>query len=329
MIDIVENLFYALFSRVTIELANIELCGSFQVDLRSLQNFQPCLLPEPDHLYRILLSFKDVLDSPEICPILRKDFVAHFQQEYISLIVDKQSRKQFPLFDPLGYRQFAIEIASNRAGSYCKKWKDLIPCFNVIPAEILTMMSEKYLTVYAVSMLPDDIPCNQLPWINPKQLAPDVVDAELIKDHRMSALAKLEDTSIGEERRKDPKSGIYYLIKQRKCICIALCRCAKVCTQKVVCPCPCAERHVRTLTTKRGLARRQSGPSLATTTGTLARMYFQGLSSLKRHVTAENILNELQQAFELIGLLISSERGEALKEDLNAQDSEADGPSDF
>lgn len=313
IIDIVENLFYALYARITIELANIELCGSFRIDLRSLQTHQPNLLPEADHLYRIFLAFKDVLDSPEICPILRKDFVAHFQQEYISHLVDKERLESGFRFDPLGYRKFAIKVASDRAGAYCRKWKELIPCFNVISADLLTTMSEKYITVTTVDMLPDDIAYDKLPWINSERLAPEVVEAETVKDHRMSALAKAEGTSIGDERQKDPRSGTYYLIKRRKCICTALCRCSKLCTQEVMRACPCAERHVRTMMTKRSIERRHRRPPAIITAGTLARMYFQGLSSLKRFVRPEDIATELQHAFDLIGLLIVNERGEVAR----------------
>ncbi|KAJ5780334.1 hypothetical protein N7457_005494 [Penicillium paradoxum] len=319
MIDIVENLFYALYARVTIELANIELCGSFRIDLRSLQNYQPNLLPEADHLYRIILAFKDVLDSPEICPILRKDFVAHFQQEYISHLVDKDRRRHVVHFDPLGYRSFATRVASDRGGDYCQKWRELIPCFNVISADLLTTMSEKYTTVYAIASLPDDIPYGKLPWIKPEQLSPQVAEAQTIKDHRMSALAKLEGTSIGDERQKDPQSGTYYLIKQHKCICSALCRCSKECTQEVVIACPCAERHVRTMVTKRSIERRHRRPPTALTASTLARMYFYGLSALKRHVKDEVIASELNHAFELINLLIMNERKEADRTNTKAE----------
>jgi len=118
----------------------------------------------------------------------------------------------------------------------------------------------------------------------------------------------LEGTSIGEERQKDPKSRTYYLAKQRKCVCQSVCRCSRECTNDLLHSCPCAERHVRIMMVKRGLHYRLPNANFATTAGTLTRMYFHGLASLKRGVTERHIAQELHRAFESISHLISSER---------------------
>ncbi|KAJ5335130.1 hypothetical protein N7452_007533 [Penicillium brevicompactum] len=308
LISIAENLFYSLYARVVIELANIELCGTFKTSIIYKRNSGSFLLPEPDHLYRIVLSFKDALDAPGICSLLRKDAAIHFQQSYISQIVDKTKNADFPLHDKLGYRSHAANIVQDRSGPYCTKWKALIPFFNVIPCRNMAMMSECYLALAPRNATPDDVPFGQLPFIDTSKIAADIRDAENIKDNRIATLAKLEGTSVGEERQKDPKCRTYYLAKQRKCVCFAICVCAKECTKDVLRSCPCAERHVRIMTVRRGLHYRWPGLAFSTTAGTLARMFFHGFASLRRGVTDRQIAGELERAFDSIEALITSER---------------------
>ncbi|KAJ5816236.1 hypothetical protein N7447_008469 [Penicillium robsamsonii] len=318
LIDTVENLYYALYARITIELASIELCGSYRVDTSALRIELPFLMPEADHLYRIVLAFKDVLDSPEICAILRKDVIAHFQQGYIDQIMKKKSKPEFPCFDPLGYRPFAIKTVSYRHGSYCEKWREVIPFLNFIPAETMATMSEKYLTLTPVTTPPDDVKLEQLPWILPENVGMAVWDTEIVRDYRLAHIAQKMGTTIGEERKKESAPGLYYLIRQRKCICSSNCSCSSQCTEEVERPCHCAERHVRIMATKRGLAHRRNGPTFAATATTTARMFFHGLSELRRDVEAVDIAIELDQAFELFSLLISTERDMALREESQA-----------
>ncbi|KAJ5210922.1 hypothetical protein N7491_010737 [Penicillium cf. griseofulvum] len=318
LIDTVENLYYALYARVTIELASIELCGSYRVDLRALRIELPFLMPEADHLYRIVLAFKDVLNSPEICAIRRTDVIAYFQQGYVNQVMKKKSKQEHPFFDPLGFRPFAMRTVSYRHGSYCEKWKGIIPFFNRIPAETMATMSEKYLTMTPVTIPLDDIPLVELPWIYPDNVGMAVWDTDIVSDYRMCEAAKKLGTTIGEERKKEPAPGLYHLIRQRKCICKSICSCSSECTQDVQRGCPCAERHVRIMTTKRGLAQRRNGPTFAATATTTARMFFHGLVELKRDVEPADITNELDQAFELFSLLISAERDMALREESQA-----------
>ncbi|OQE38269.1 hypothetical protein PENCOP_c008G00896 [Penicillium coprophilum] len=318
LIDTVENLYYALYARITIELASIELCGSYRVDTSALRIELPLLMPEADHLYRIVLAFKNVLDSPEICAILRTDVIAQFQQGYIDQLMDKKSKPKFPCFDPLGYRPFAMKTVSYRHGSYCEKWKAVIPSFNSIPAETMATMSEKYLTMTPVTIPPDDIPLVELPWIFPEDVGMTVWDTDIVRDYRLATIAKQVGTTIGEERKKESAPGLYHLIRQGKCICGSICSCSSQCTEEVERGCTCAERHVRIMATKRGLAHRRNGPTFAATATTTARMFFHGLSELRRIVEAADIANEMDQAFELFALLISAERDMARRENSKA-----------
>lgn len=308
LIDTVENLYYALYACITIELASIELCGSFRIDTSALRIELPYLMPEADHLYRIVMTFKDVLDSPEICAILRKDIIDHFQREYVKHLITKEPSLDELPFDALRYRPFAKRTVSCRHGSYFQKWKGLIPCFDSIPAETMAAISDKYFTMHPVTIPPPDIPFEQLPWIFPEDIGMAIWDTDIVADRRMSKRAQELGTCIGEERKNSPTPSLYYLVRQRKCICDSICSCSLQCTLEVERPCPCAERVVRIMSTKRRLAHRKNGPTFAATASTTARMFFDGLAQLKRDVKATDIANELGKAFELLSLLISKER---------------------
>ncbi|EKV19082.1 actin-related protein 2/3 complex subunit 2 [Penicillium digitatum] len=319
LIDTVENLYYALYARITIELASIELCGSFRIDTSALRVELPYLMPEADHLYRIVLAFKNVLNSPEICAIRRMDVIAHFQQGYINqLAKKKQSKDELLSFDPLAYRPFALRTVSYRHGSYCEKWKEFIPFFDSIPAETMATLSEKYLTMTPVIMPPDNIPFVELPWIHSGQVGKAALEKEVQNDYLLLHAAQTQDTTIGEERKKGINPDLYHFARKRKCICKSICGCSWECTQEVQRPCPCAERHVRIMLTKRLLAHRWDGPAFAITASTTARMFFDGLAQLRRDVDATDIANELDRAFELFSLLISKERGITYREDFPA-----------
>ncbi|OQE12961.1 hypothetical protein PENFLA_c058G05937 [Penicillium flavigenum] len=307
LIDIVENLYYALYARLTIELASIELCGSFPIDAYEVRMEIPHLMPEADHLYRIALAFKEVLDSPQICAILRKDILAYFQQAYI----DQPREEKRSLFttDPLGYRQFALRTVSHRRESYCEKWRQLIPFFNSISAETMATLSEKYLLLTPRRIPPDDIPFDHLPWLSLDAVGMEVWDTDVVNDRHLSERAQINGTGLGDERKKEPIPDLYYHVRQGKCICDSICQCSLHCIYDVERYCRCSERHVRIMAAKRGLAhRRHNGPTFAATASTIARKFFDGLAELKRDVKDTVIASELENAFEFFALLISNER---------------------
>ncbi|CAG7946185.1 unnamed protein product [Penicillium nalgiovense] len=307
LIDVVENLYYALYARLTIELASIELCGSFPIDARGVRTEIPHLMPEADHLYRIVLAFKEVLDSPQICAILRKDILAYFQQAYI----DQPRKEKRGLFtsDCLGYRQFAMRTVSCRRGSYCEKWRQLIPFFNSISAETMATLSGKYLFLTPRRIPPDDVPFDSLPWLSVDAVGMEVWDTDVVNDRHLSERAQINGTGMGDERKKEPIPDLYYHVRQGKCICDSICQCSLHCIYDVTRYCRCSERHVRIMAAKRGLAhRRNNGPTFAATASTIARKFFDGLAELKRDAKDTVIASELENAFEFFALLISNER---------------------
>ncbi|KAJ5683525.1 hypothetical protein N7462_006690 [Penicillium macrosclerotiorum] len=306
LIENVENLYYALYSRVIIEMAGIELCALFKIDSRPVTTRKQFYLPDPNHLYRIFLACKDLLDAPSVCECLQETVVSQWEEGYLRRLAIKQAESGFNPDDLLGYRRYALSIISDRTCAYVKKWNNLIPFFDTIPAEVLTVLSEKYFTIMPRVVMEDDVPAAELPFIDLKATNFAQWEKDLIQDHRIATLAKLNGTKVGEERRDEPKIQLLTMVKYHKCICIASCFCALACTYDVERPCPCSERHLRLM-----LARRSRGPGrfdFTTRANTVARACWQGLASLKRSLPDEVVLVELNETFDIFELEIQKER---------------------
>lgn len=306
LIEIVENLFYALYSRVIIEMAGIELCALFKVEIRPAAGSRQYPLPGPDHMYRIFLACKDNLDNHNVCEDLQEGIVHKWQEVFLHRLAKKEIEGGFNPDDVLGYRHFAWNVVSDSHSAYVNKWLYLIPFFPSIPKEILIVMSEKWFTVLPKATLRDDVPASQLPFIDFKRVDRKQWEKELIQDYRLASLAQLEGRSIGDERRDNPKIRLLNLAKCRKCICAATCLCATECTHDLESPCPCSERYVRLMTAR--LSNNPGRFGISTRANTAARACWEGLARLRWDVSDEDILLEWSEAFAVFELEIHKER---------------------
>ncbi|KAJ5754024.1 uncharacterized protein N7511_008177 [Penicillium nucicola] len=312
LIDIVENLYYVLYARIVIELANIELCSLAEDENAERRaHSRAFLLPSAEHLYRIVLAFKDVMDSRQICAMLRKDVVENYQRQFIKSATEIIRKKGEALYDRFGYRRYVLGILLNKEGSYYQKWSSLIPFFDRIAPSLIVLLSDKYRTVDQVTVLPEDITYDDLPFIEQGQLGPVTWADETLKDNRDVSLARLNHICIGEQRRRSSLFRPYWLTKEHKCICLSTCRCCDECTADISRHCPCAERHVRFMTVIR-TPNYNKGVFLARA-NTVARMSFYGLSFLKHDVSDQVIMEELETGFEMVEVLISQERCEPVR----------------
>lgn len=306
VIEIAENLFYALYSRMIIEMAGIELCALFKIELRSATGSRQLHLPDPNHMYRIFLACKDNLDNYNVCELLQEGIVHKWQNAFVRRLATKETEKGFTPDDMLGYRRFAQNVVSDHRSAYVSKWRSLVPFFPSIPKEILIIMSEKWFTVMPKATPPDDVPVSELPFIDLKLANPAQWEKELILDHRLASMGKLEGRSIGDERRDDPKIRLLYLAKCHKCICTSTCLCSKECTRYVESACPCSERYVRLMTARLS---KEPGPfDFSARANTAARACWEGLAMLRRDVSDEAFLLEWSEAFAVFELEIQKER---------------------
>lgn len=296
--EMVENLYYAVYARLIAEMANVELCSSFTVDIRRASAKDTIVLPEPSHMYKIFLSCKEILDSPSTCSELNKHTIQACQEGFIRRIANRVSTGGFSLDDVLGYRRHILAEVSNELSPFCQKWHRLSVVYRMPAAEVLAVLSEKYLAIMPKAPIPGEIPVSDLPFINPDTIRPDVWERQIILDHRQATLAKLEGKSIGDIRRENNGRRLLDFVKERKCVCPSTCDCAHDCTMNIERPCPCAPRMMRIM-----VAKRRRGPgaqTLGDRCSGLAKAIFDGLAVISRHTGDSQMVDELGLALQLI-----------------------------
>lgn len=304
--EMVENLYYAVYARLIAEMANVELCSSFTVDIRRVSAKDTIALPEPSHMYKIFLSCKEILDSSSICSELNKHTIQVCQEGFIRRVGNRMSHGSIPLDDLLGYRRHILNEVSNELSPFCQKWRRLSVVYRMPAAEVLAVLSEKYLSIMPKSAVSEEIPVSDLPFINPDTIRPDVWECQIIQDHRQATLAKLEGKSIGDIRRENSGRRLLDFVKERKCVCPSTCTCAPECTMDVERPCPCAPRMMRIM-----VAKRRRGPGaqpLGVRCSGLAKAIFDGLAVINRQVGDSEMVEELGRALQLLEEEIQKER---------------------
>lgn len=304
--EMVENLYYAVYARLIAEMANVELCSSFTVDIRRASAKDTIALPEPSHMYKIFLSCKEILDSPSICSELNKHTIQVCQENFIRRIANRMSSGGFSLDDVLGYRRHIVTEVSNELSPFCQKWRRLSVLYRMPAAEILAFLSEKYLSIMPKFPIAEEIPISDLPFINPDTIRPDVWERQIIQDNRQATLAKLEGKSIGDIRRENNGRRLLDFIKERKCVCPSTCDCAHDCTMNVERPCVCAPRMMRIM-----VAKQRRGPGaqpLGVRCSGLAKAIFDGFVVITRDIGDSQMVAELSIALQLLEEEIQTER---------------------
>ncbi|KAH8431865.1 uncharacterized protein LDX57_009516 [Aspergillus melleus] len=306
LIDAVEGLYYALFARLIMEMANVDLCSCFHLNLHGMTGKASCTLPEPTHLFKILLFCKRMLESPAICLHIHKELVRQHQSEYVRRAISRFESMGVFLDDLLGYRRDIMSVASDSSSAFRQKWTNGILLYDMPPEEVLTVLSERYLALTPKVTFQDELPTSELPFVNSELADPEVWERELIKDHRQATLAKLEGKSVGDVRRVDERRRLSDYVKENKCICRSSCTCAWDCTLDPERPCPCAERQMRVLLVKRrkGVSPREFGARCSS----LAKAIFQGISCLRRDVEDQEIAKEFDRALLLFAEEIQKQR---------------------
>lgn len=297
-----------------LELAGTELCSLFPITDRPITKNSLYYLPSPCHMYRILLAFKDTLDSPSICEHVHHELLNQYLESYIRRLICSDARRGPPQSDDaLGYYQHALAIAHNRESDFRHKWDRLVDCFADFPPHTVASLSARYLTVLPRAYPPVETATADLPFVNLKCIPEATWEKILILDHRYSALAQLESRTVGEQRRADPECDILNDARYCRCICKSNCSCAKECSYDVERACPCSEWQLRLQI----VHRRESdgGHEFATRINTIAVAAFQGLNFLKRGLSDAAFVEAAKESFALIEMEVQKERsyGEVIR----------------
>ncbi|KAF4175032.1 hypothetical protein CNMCM8694_009337 [Aspergillus lentulus] len=306
LIEVTEKLYYSLYARLVMEIANVELCSHFDLNLRRMLIKETFTLPETSHLRDIFITFKDVLDAPEICSGLDYDLVKQHQDSIIRHATDKLAITGFSAHDLIGYRISTLKIVSDDTHPFVLKWRGLVYLYQMPGVETITVMSEMYLTIMPKVTATDDFPTTELPFIDRDSIQPEIWQRENVLDNRQATLAKLEGRSVGDIRRDDGRRRLLDFVKEKKCICRSFCSCAADCTMDVVLACPCSERILCIVQAKRHEAAgaQDFGPRC----GSLARAFFEGLAMVSREVAHYELVTELHRAMRLFEEVVGKQR---------------------
>ncbi|KAI9371994.1 hypothetical protein BJX61DRAFT_534330 [Aspergillus egyptiacus] len=294
LVDSAENLYYGLYARLIMEIAAADLCGSFTLEFRRMPINGAFALPEPNQLCKILLVCKLILDDHTMCVNLNEALIREHQNEFIRYSMEKVERAGFFQDDLLGYRPHALRVIGNESSDFCQKWRNAPVAYQMPPAQILTLQSEKYLAFTPRSTVQQAVPALNLPFIDPSTVHPEIWEREIILDNRQATLAKLEGKCLGELRRQDDRRRLIDFVREKKCICRPVCSCAWDCTLDVERPCPCAERMLSLMIAKR---RRSIGPlPFGPRCSALAKSIFQGLASIRSDANDDELSAEMDRA---------------------------------
>lgn len=298
LIEAVEGLYYSLQARLITEMASVELCSSFTLDVHHLRIKDTFTLPHPRQLYNIFLSFKETLDSPTVCCALDSQTLKEHEESFILRSIEKVAQSAFTTDDFLGYRRFIMGVMADKSSSFNRKWMGLSHVYQMPPPDVLLDHSEQYLSIVPKATGQYDVPASELPFVDLTTIDSDEWNHEMISSHRSATLAQLERRSVGEIRREDRRRTVMEHVREKRCVCFSACVCATECTNTVDRQCPCAERTLRMLL---ALGRQVPGNKpLGLRCASLARAAFEGLALTKGNTESELAaeVDRAIQAFE-------------------------------
>lgn len=301
--ETVENLYYSVYARLIVEMANVELCSSFAADVRHMSANDFLALPEPSQMYKIFLSCKEILDSSSVRSHLNANTIRVCQESFFNRMAVRLSNANFT-YD--NYGEYIVNEVSNDQSAFCRKWLCLAAVYRMPSAQTLALLSEKYLAIIPKASVPEEIPISDLPFINPNTIDPAVWERQIIHDNRQATLAKLEGKSIGDIRR-DESPHLFEFARERKCVCPSACTCAYDCTNDVERPCPCAPRTFRTMLVQ--YCRDPNALPFPARCSGLAKAIFDGLAVINRGLSDMEMVEELGRSLQLIEGEIRKERG--------------------
>ncbi|WEW58801.1 hypothetical protein PRK78_004269 [Emydomyces testavorans] len=241
----VEDLFYATYATVNIEIKNLELCQSFHFDIRSLApnnkfNAKDCL-PEPSHLKLIFQACKAYLASDIVYKFLDKEIIRQKQAEYVNQTVKLSLEAGHMPEDEQSFRHYIQYMVTSPESPYCREWTGLNPIYDAAPAMVLGTLSEKYLGILAKEKKYEKMKLKkQAAERHSTDSAHD--DWRHITANREAAYAMLHGMSVGEYRRQEGQMSLSGYVKENLCICFGYCECSRTCTLRGDRKCPCSSR---------------------------------------------------------------------------------------
>lgn len=228
-------------------MGHVVLASSFTMNNGEMWSQTSPTLPEPNHVFIILFLCKQMLDDPSVCPGRNQELLDFHQNAYVTDMTEKYEDVH-KLPDLVGYRRHIREMAEDRFSETFGKYTSLYPMARDFPISVLAYLSEKYISL-GPRIMPTGVVIgpHPLPFVDLQTRNPDLWESNVIKAHRAASVALLEGKVVGEVRREDEHCDLMDYVKEKKCVCIRICRCAWECTKEPDILCPCATRWMRSL----------------------------------------------------------------------------------
>lgn len=309
LVECTEKLYYALYARIVIEMANVELCSSFQTDLRSLAKREPYILPHPIQAYKILLIFKEALDSQVVCTGFDKRIMRPYQEDFVARTTPKCMEMAQVTDDFLGYRRHVMGVVADSTSLFRVKWAGLSEMYKLPPGNVLMVLSEKYLSFRPKLNIQYDISPKDLPFIDVTAVGSDEWELRRIRCNRDATLAKLESRGVGEVRQEKYDDCLMDYLKEKKCVCASSCECTYQCTYDCERFCPCSEYVMRImLAEKRKYPGKHSFPLRCIS---LAAALFEKLATMRTDIPDSELNKEGERAIQLLEREVHIQRAAA------------------
>ncbi|KAH8700694.1 hypothetical protein BGW36DRAFT_293123 [Talaromyces proteolyticus] len=241
----IEDLYSSLYARLEVEIALLHFCAMFGInDGKAWRRTDPTL-PEPGHLYTIMTACQQVLTDKSVCSTFDDHLVKYHQRRFVEEMTRKYQVDGTLPPDSTGYRAHADEIIQDAGSLAFRHWCKIFPEMRFLPIGILAFLSEKYVSIYPRPLSQNSQMKINISFGNIEPENKSAWDKDMIRAHRLCTLAQIEGKSVGELRREEEPSNVLRYASERKCVCLEICTCSRLCTKFASTLCPCSFRWVR------------------------------------------------------------------------------------
>lgn len=309
MLKTTEELYYALYASLSIEITNVGICDGYIFDIREMGGGEKGNeLPEQSHLGLMFRACKEVLRSEEICELLNREIIRQHQADYVRWAVEKSAREGYYPKDQLGYRQYILRLVAHPESPALLRWYGLIPENMLAPTAALSVLTERYMDIQKKERGDQENETNRRDSATSME---ERKTYETIRTmaNREAASAMLNGITVGEFRRIEGTLPLKEYAAKMKCICFNFCICAAECTRKASRSCPCSARMSRVC------ANQEIEPQRAFEEryGDLTEAVFEGLCVTGTGKTVEHMAAELKTGLDLFHQEVIDFRREHIK----------------
>ncbi|EEQ86467.1 hypothetical protein RJZ56_005935 [Blastomyces dermatitidis] len=163
LLQTIEDLFYAVYARLNIEITNLQLCGSSPhrgknssstaqtgqsqyLSVSAVERY----LPGPGQVIVIFQACKRLLTSEDISGVLDQEIISMKKAAYVqhaveAYVANNVNKGRCRPADVREYRRHVETVVLDPNSPFAREWTGLDPIYKRAPNMVLAMLSEKYL----------------------------------------------------------------------------------------------------------------------------------------------------------------------------------------